>query len=223
MKIKLPLLVLVSLAMVCSCGDFSDFDNRRNGSDDRSKDNNPKRRIILNPSGPSPDSGVGGGEDGALPHSSDSGTAPAPDTTLPPKPDSGPPSTTCGSAFEDEVFRKVNQERAKGGLPPYHCHVKAGIVARNYSTLMCNTGHFSHTGPDGSSPWQRLKAGGVSYQTAGENIAAGQSSPTSVMSSWMKSPGHRGNIMSTKFTHIGVGYAFCGNGYKHYWTQAFIK
>jgi uncharacterized protein YkwD len=130
---------------------------------------------------------------------------------------------TCGNDFETQVFNFVNQERTQRGLVPYQCDLQAGKVARDYSTLMCNTGHFSHTGPDGSSPWARLKNGGVSFTTAGENIAAGQTTPTSVMNAWMNSPGHRSNILNVKFTHIGVGYSNCGNGYKHYWTQNFFK
>ena len=58
--------------------------------------------------------------------------------------------------------------------------------------------------PCGSSPWQRLKKGGVTYQSAGENIAAGQTTPTKVMQSWMMSPGHRSNIMSKLNLHSSV-------------------
>ncbi|KFZ32490.1 hypothetical protein JS44_04615 [Anoxybacillus flavithermus] len=59
---------------------------------------------------------------------------------------------------------------------------------------------------------------GVSYRTAGENIAKGQRTPQEVVNAWMNSAGHRANILNRNFTHIGVG--FDGNG--NYWTQMFI-
>jgi uncharacterized protein YkwD len=59
---------------------------------------------------------------------------------------------------------------------------------------------------------------GMSYRTAGENIAMGQSTPQAVVNAWMNSEGHRANILSTSYTQIGVGYVANGN----YWTQWFI-
>lgn len=63
-----------------------------------------------------------------------------------------------------------------------------------------------------------MKALGITYKSAGENIAQGQRSPQEVVQAWMDSPGHRANILNGKFTHIGVGYVKSGN----YWTQQFI-
>jgi uncharacterized protein YkwD len=59
---------------------------------------------------------------------------------------------------------------------------------------------------------------GVNYKSAGENIAQGQRTPQEVVQAWMNSPGHRKNILSRDFTHIGVGYESQGN----HWTQMFI-
>ena len=59
---------------------------------------------------------------------------------------------------------------------------------------------------------------GISYRTAGENIAMGQTTPEAVVNGWMNSEGHRANILNSSYTQIGVGYA--ANG--HYWTQLFI-
>ena len=65
-----------------------------------------------------------------------------------------------------------------------------------------------------------MKAAGITYSSAGENIAAGQSSPQNVMDSWMNSPGHRKNILNPDFEYIGVGLARGGsNGI--YWAQEF--
>jgi len=63
-----------------------------------------------------------------------------------------------------------------------------------------------------------MKSFGISYRTAGENIAKGQTTPQAVMTAWMNSSGHRANILNASFTQIGVGYVASGN----YWTQEFI-
>jgi len=140
----------------------------------------------------------------------------------PPKVDAAPPTGACGSTFESEVFNLVNQIRGQNGKAPLACALDAGKVSRAYSEYMCSAGFFSHTGKDGSSPSSRLRAAGVTFYGAGENIAAGQRSSQAVMDSWMKSSGHRANILGN-YSHIGVGYAPCPRGYRHYWTQNFLK
>lgn len=72
---------------------------------------------------------------------------------------------------------------------------------------MVNQQYFDHTGKDGSSPFVRMARAGYRGFPAGENIAAGQSSAAAVMKSWMKSPGHRANILNCSFNRIGVGYS----------------
>lgn len=81
--------------------------------------------------------------------------------------------------------------------------------------------YFSHTSPTYGSPFDMMRKYGISYYYAGENIAAGKSTPEAVMNSWMNSPGHKANMLNSRFTHIGVGYAN-GGPYRHYWTQQFI-
>ncbi|MBR2563318.1 MAG: serine protease, partial [Paenibacillus sp.] len=66
------------------------------------------------------------------------------------------------------------------------------------------------------SPFDMMKQFGVTYSYAGENIAKGQKTPQEVVTAWMNSVGHRANILSKNFTHIGVGY------YNGYWAQEFI-
>ena len=78
--------------------------------------------------------------------------------------------------------------------------------------------YFDHTSPTYGSPFDMLKKFGISYKSAGENIAQGYSTPEAVVNGWMNSSGHRANILNASFTHMGVGYD--ANG--HYWTQMFI-
>ncbi|MCA9666715.1 MAG: hypothetical protein KC503_14045 [Myxococcales bacterium] len=131
-----------------------------------------------------------------------------------------PPQGSCGTAWESQVFDLTNQERANNGLPPFQCTANLTKAAHDYSQTMCDTGHFSHTGPDGSSPGDRMRRAGVTNMSGwGENIAWGQSSPASVVQTWMNSPGHRANILGN-FSHMGPGHVQCGNG-RNYWVQTF--
>ncbi len=124
-----------------------------------------------------------------------------------------------GYAMEQEVVQLVNQERAKNGLSPLKYDWELARVAEHKSQDMHNIGYFSHTSPTYGSPFNMMKNYGINYSAAGENIAKGQTSAQKVMNSWMNSSGHRANILSSKFTHIGVGYVADGK----YWTQMFIS
>lgn len=121
------------------------------------------------------------------------------------------------SPVEQEVVRLVNIERQKAGLAPLKIDTKLSNVARLKSEDMKKKGYFSHTSPTYGSPFDMLKQFNITYKTAGENIAKGQKTAQSVVDAWMNSEGHRRNILSKSFTHIGVGESS-----KH-WTQLFIS
>ncbi|MRX72244.1 sporulation protein [Bacillus lacus] len=122
------------------------------------------------------------------------------------------------SAFEKKVVELTNVERQKQGLKPLQLDEALSKVARVKSQDMKNKNYFSHTSPTYGSPFDMMKQFGISYKTAGENIAMGQRSPEEVVKAWMNSEGHRKNIMNGQYTHIGVGHVADGN----YWTQMFI-
>ncbi|WP_035512357.1 CAP domain-containing protein [Halalkalibacillus halophilus] len=121
--------------------------------------------------------------------------------------------------FEMQVFNLVNQERESRGLAPLEISVELSNVARQKSQDMGENNYFSHQSPTYGSPFDMMDAYGIQYRSAGENIAMGQRSPEQVMNGWMNSDGHRANILSENFTHIGVGYVE-HNG-TTYWTQMF--
>ncbi|MGP4108001.1 CAP domain-containing protein [Virgibacillus sp. L01] len=121
--------------------------------------------------------------------------------------------------YTSTVIKLTNQERSNQGLSPLKAHKKLSNVARNKAVDMQSNGYFSHTSPTHGSPFDMMKNAGVSYQSAGENIARGQKSPQQVVDAWMNSQGHRENILNGNFTHIGVGYTESGN----YWSQMFIQ
>lgn len=122
------------------------------------------------------------------------------------------------SQYEQQVVDLTNQERAKQGLAALKVDLTLSKVAREKSLDMQKNNYFSHTSPTYGSPFDMMKKFGVTYRTAGENIAKGQRTPQEVVNAWMNSSGHRANILSSNFTHIGVGYVAEGN----YWTQQFI-
>ena len=121
-------------------------------------------------------------------------------------------------AYEREVVRLVNLERAKAGLSSLEYDWQLSRVARYKSEDMQKNKYFSHTSPTYGSPFNMMKSFGISYKTAGENIARGYQTPSAVVNGWMNSNGHRANILNSSFTHIGVGYVANGN----YWTQMFV-
>lgn len=124
-----------------------------------------------------------------------------------------------GQAVEAEVVRLVNVERAKVGLPALKNDWELARVAEHKSQDMATKKYFDHTSPTYGSPFTMLKNYGISYRSAGENIAQGQRTAVEVVNAWMNSSGHRANILNKNYTHIGVGYVSNGN----YWTQMFIQ
>ena len=122
-----------------------------------------------------------------------------------------------GHEYFWEVLRQVNQERENVNLSPltlsegltYPASIRADEIIEN----------FSHTRPDGTSCFTAIEK---EYWATGENIAAGQTSPTSVMIAWMNSEGHRANILKENFKKLGVGYTYDEDSYyKHHWVQMF--
>ena len=130
-------------------------------------------------------------------------------------------------AFEEEVLLLTNQAREQAGVRPLAYDPLLGRIAEAHSSDMLRQDFFSHDSLDGSSYVDRMRRAGftISGPTA-ENIAAGSSTPEQVVSRWLRSPGHRRNILNPALTHIGIGHAFAANdsgrvAYRHYWTQVF--
>ena len=123
------------------------------------------------------------------------------------------------TSYEQEVIRLVNEIRAENGLKALTYDWELARVARYKSQDMKDNNYFSHTSPIYGTPFQMIKNFGISYRSAGENIAKGYSTPQAVVNGWMNSSGHRANILNANYTHIGVGYVSSGN----YWTQMFIS
>ncbi len=141
------------------------------------------------------------------------------------------PLVLRGEAFSQaalDVTYYTNQYRQQYGCPPLTLDEKLTQAAQKHSEDMALNDFFSHTGSDGSSPWDRIRATGYDFLTAGENLAAGYPDAKSVVDAWMNSEGHRTNILNCDFEEIGVGYYYLPNDsgqvvFYHYWTQVFAK
>ena len=116
----------------------------------------------------------------------------------------------------------VNYQRAQAGVPALSASSALFTAARNHSQDMATNNFFSHTGSNGSSPFDRMLAAGFSFSAAAENIYAGSGSNNSAsaaVSGWMNSEGHRTNMLNPAYTHAGVGY-WCNSSstYGGYYT-----
>ncbi|MEV6518062.1 CAP domain-containing protein [Micromonospora chalcea] len=127
-------------------------------------------------------------------------------------------ATTALSAELQKVVTLVNQERAKAGCKALTVNAKLNLAAQRHSQDQADHKKMDHNGSDGSKPWDRVKRAGYNYSMVGENVAWGYQSAAEVMDGWMKSEGHRKNILNCGYTQIGMGLAR-SNG--PYWTQVF--
>ena len=127
--------------------------------------------------------------------------------------------TSQSTDIEQQILSLVNSERRANGLSPLVLDSGLCRVAAAKAEDMKNKGYFSHTSPTYGSPFDMLKSFGISYRTAGENIAKGQKTPQAVMTAWMNSQGHRKNILAQGYTKLGVGYVY--NNGSPYWVQIF--
>ncbi len=149
------------------------------------------------------------------------GTAePKPEPTPTRTPQQAPPAAAAPAGVAEQVLEVVNAERGKAGCGPLALNGKLTSAAQRHSEDMAARHYFDHTNPDGKGPGDRVTAAGYSWQSVGENIAAGQGSPADVMGSWMNSPGHRANIVNCGFREMGLGMYDDASG-GPWWTQVF--
>lgn len=128
------------------------------------------------------------------------------------------PESPAEKTFAQRVVELVNVERSKEGLAPLTVDKKLGTAADVRGKEIQQS--FSHTRPNGSKFSTVFKEAGVTYRSAGENIAWGQKTPEEVVTAWMGSPGHRANIMDKNYSRIGVSHQKNAQG-TSYWVQLF--
>lgn len=120
------------------------------------------------------------------------------------------------------VLELTNIERQKVGAPPLVASSELTSAAQAYSVVLASSGCFAHTcGPVPDMADRLGQAGYQGWTAIAENIAAGYPTPEDVVAGWMASPGHRENLLSPRYTEIGIGLANGGGRYGTFWTQNF--
>jgi uncharacterized protein YkwD len=127
--------------------------------------------------------------------------------------------------FAYDIVQQTNAFRAQNDLPALAVNTQLTKAAQKYARVMAVQDNFSHTGPDGSSPWERIRKADYDFSDAAENLAAGHTTPTSAMTGWKNSSGHRANLLAYQVKEIGVGYYYYPKDdgrytYQHYWSQS---
>ncbi len=119
----------------------------------------------------------------------------------------------AATVYQMRLLRLHNKERAKRKRPPLKLNAHLNRAALKYARVMSRAGNnfLSHTGPDGSTMDQRIRREcATCFQTMGENIALGYRTEAEVNRGWMRSPGHRRNILNPRFKFVGFGKAGTG-------------
>jgi uncharacterized protein YkwD len=106
-----------------------------------------------------------------------------------------------------QIVRLTNESRREAGLAPVTIDERLMAAARAKLFDMLKRDYFAHRAPDGRQPWAFMQAAGYRYQAAAENLAKGYDNEPELQRAWMKSHGHRANILDPRFTEIGVADA----------------
>jgi uncharacterized protein YkwD len=125
------------------------------------------------------------------------------------------PAQTDKRAIVRATLCTVNSQRSRHGLAPLRLNRRLSAAAAAHAADMDARNYFSHDSLDGGSFVDRLRRvgylNGARSWTVGENLAwgsRGRAAPQMITRSWMNSPGHRANILSSSFREIGIGVAY---------------
>ena len=102
------------------------------------------------------------------------------------------------------LIQAMNRKREAYGLAPLKLNHRLALAAGDRLAEMIEQGYFAHVSPSGREPFDAIQERGYDFREAGENLAAGFASAESVVSAWMRSPGHRENLLSPAFEEVGV-------------------
>jgi uncharacterized protein YkwD len=116
-------------------------------------------------------------------------------------------SDNVTNLYTEKVTLKVNEVRQGDGLPSLVVNQNLKNAAQAKAEDMATLGYFSHTGPEGQTPWQFMEGAGYDFSYAGENLAVDFFDANAVTEAWMQSDGHRENILNVDFTETGIGVA----------------
>jgi uncharacterized protein YkwD len=141
-----------------------------------------------------------------------------------------PPPARDAVAISRRVLELTNEARAHArrcgwtsyaAAPPLTLNTALDSAALEHSRDMANHNYFDHTGSDGSSPADRITRAGYRWRMVGENLASGMTTAEEAVAGWVKSPHHCANLMTARFSEMGLAFAVNPAGSDIYWTQTF--
>ena len=113
-------------------------------------------------------------------------------------------SNEDSKATASYILEKINEQRIANGLPALTLDSLLTATAQTKAKDMVENNYFSHTSPTYGSPFEMMQNAGVTYISAGENIA-GNSNIDDAISSFLNSEEHSKNILSNSYNYIGIG------------------
>ncbi|MEU7435850.1 CAP domain-containing protein [Streptomyces sioyaensis] len=133
----------------------------------------------------------------------------------------GGTQTATGTAarFAQKIVKLVNAQRAQHGCGPLTVDSHLQTAAQKHSDDMAARNYYEHNTPEGVDPGTRMTNAGFPWSSWAENIFKSPKDPATAMDGWMKSPGHRDNILNCSYKSTGVGVNLSANG--PWWTQDF--
>jgi uncharacterized protein YkwD len=149
---------------------------------------------------------------GGRPVSPNPPVPPSPVRPVPPAPPPLGPLTDV----ETRLLTAHNAARSSAGLAPLAIDARLTVSAAAQAADCARLGRLSHTGADGSNPWQRMTRAGYPWVAASENAAAGQRTPDEAVGDWLRDPPHRANVLGD-YRHVGGAVARGADG-KLYWV-----
>lgn len=124
-----------------------------------------------------------------------------------------------------ELLSRINAERRRARRQPLSLNERLDVAAQLHADDMLARSYFAHRGPDGKTVRERARLAGYEWSAIGENLAEGQQSVDEVVEAWMRSPGHRENILDRKYTETGFGLALGRDPkkgeYRVLWVETF--
>lgn len=129
------------------------------------------------------------------------------------------PALSKAARYQKQLLVLVNAERAKAGCRPLRLDRRVQAAAQAHAKDMAARNYYDHTSPEGKSAGDRMRKAGYRAGAWGENIHKGPKGPKTAMRDWMRSSGHRANILNCAYKDFGAGVSLKANG--PWWVQNF--
>jgi uncharacterized protein YkwD len=113
-------------------------------------------------------------------------------------------TTDASDITPEKIVELTNISRQEKGLDGLSPNEKLASAAESKASDMIQKNYFSHTSPNGTTPWHWFEEASYDYNYAGENLAMDFQSAKKMEEAWMASPTHRANILSEKYKEVGV-------------------